>query len=243
MFSKIEYALRSLCFNVMFFLVVFFALAVGCVFNFITRSKYIFEFWYYLSVILNFISQKIMGINYTIENKENMINSPVIFAMRHESTWETLILIHNFKKPIFVLKQELLDIPLFGYLSREAGSIPVDRSNGARSLMDAARSVEQAVNSGHHVIIFPEGTRVRHGIHAELKRGISFFYKRTNCPVVPVVHNSGKFWPRHGFFKKSGNISVIICDPIQPGLSTQDFMQKLNDVFYDKVEKLKETCH
>ena len=204
-----------------------------------TQDKYIFGFWHYLSKFLSFLSSHLIGISYHIENQENIPEGAAIFAMRHESVWETLVLIHKFKKPIFVLKKELLDIPFFGYLAKKSGSIPVDRAHGMKSLMEASRKVEQAIAEGHHVIIFPEGTRVANGSHVELKRGISFFYRRSQCPVIPVVHNSGKFWPRRSFLKKSGDISVIVCDPIQPGLSADDFMEKLNSVFYNEVEKLK----
>lgn len=242
MCDQMRYSLRSLCFNIVFFSVMSFMLVSGRIFmSFVrdTRQKYIFGFWSCLSKLLGFLSDKLIGISYHIENEENIPDGPAIFAMRHESVWETLILICKFKKPIFVLKKELLDIPLFGYLARRSNSIPIDRKNGMRSLMEASRKVEQAIAEGHHVIIFPEGTRVANGSHAELKRGISFFYRRNKCPVIPVVHNSGKFWPRRSFLKKSGDISVVFCEPIQPGLSAEDFMEKLNSVFYNEVEKLK----
>jgi 1-acyl-sn-glycerol-3-phosphate acyltransferase len=77
------------------------------------------------------------------------------------------------------------------------------------------------------------------GEHAPLKRGIVWFYEKANCPVTPVIHNSGKFWPRHGFIKKPGTITVKFHDPIYPGLSRDQFMNKLNEVFRKEIERLK----
>jgi 1-acyl-sn-glycerol-3-phosphate acyltransferase len=175
-----------------------------------------------------------------IENRHNILDVPAIYAIRHESTWETLVLIQLFRQPIFVLKKELLKIPLFGIISKKAGVIEIDRENGIESLINATRRIQQSLAKGHPVIIFPEGTRVPSGSHAELKRGISLFYRQANCAVVPVVHNSGKFWPRHGFVKMPGKIVVKFLDPIQPGLSQDEFMNRLNDVFYSEIENLKE---
>ena len=238
-----KFSIRSTLFNAVFFSAMFLSLALGRIIIPIIGDKYIFKFWNLLSRLLNFLTCNIMKITYTIENENNLPKKEAaILAIRHESTWETLMLTHDLKEPIFVLKKELLNIPLFGYLAEKARSIPIDRDNGMKSLTEAARAVEKAIAEGHHVVIFPEGTRVGSGQHAELKRGISFFYKRNKCPIVPIVHDSGKFWPRRSFVKKSGNISVIVCDPIKPGLSSDDFMEKLNSVFYEKIEKLKQNA-
>jgi 1-acyl-sn-glycerol-3-phosphate acyltransferase len=185
-----------------------------------------------------FIAEKVGGISYEVEREENILEEPAIYAVRHESIWETLVLIQKFFEPIFVLKEELLKIPFFGALSSAAGTIAIDRNNGARSLMDMVGKVELAIRSGHAVVIFPEGTRMASGETISLKRGIALFYSRCNCPVVPVIHNSGRFWPRRGFLKKPGTISVKFLDPILPGLSKDEFMDKLNRIFYSEVKKM-----
>ncbi|MDR0753704.1 MAG: 1-acyl-sn-glycerol-3-phosphate acyltransferase, partial [Holosporaceae bacterium] len=171
--------------------------------------------------------------------EENILKEPAIYAIRHESIWETLILIHKFKEPVFVLKEELLKIPLFGTLSKKAGAIAIDRNNGVKSLKSIVGQVEAAITQGHPVIIFPEGTRMLSGVYAPLKRGIALFYKKANCHVVPIIHNSGRCWPRRRFIKRPGMITVKIINPIRPGLSSDEFMDKLNDVFSTEVKKLK----
>jgi 1-acyl-sn-glycerol-3-phosphate acyltransferase len=172
-----------------------------------------------------------------IEQKENFIEGPAIFAIRHESIWETLILIQEFNQPIFILKKELLKIPLFGAMAKKVGTISIDRDNGARSLINIVGKVSEAIKNGHPVIIFPEGTRMASGETTPLKRGIALLYKKANCPVVPVIHNAGQFWPRHGFIKKPGIVVVRFLPPIAPGLSGEEFMNQLNDVFCGEVEK------
>ncbi|MDR0968657.1 MAG: 1-acyl-sn-glycerol-3-phosphate acyltransferase, partial [Holosporaceae bacterium] len=129
-------------------------------------------------------------------------------------------------------------IPLFGKLAKKVGTIAVDRENGAKSLMNAVGKVEKAIANGHPVIIFPEGTRAAYGVFSPLKRGISLFYKKAGCPVVPVVHNAGRFWPRRGFIKKPGTIVVKFLDPIATGLSKDEFMDKLNATFCSEIKKL-----
>ncbi|MDR2781838.1 MAG: 1-acyl-sn-glycerol-3-phosphate acyltransferase [Holosporaceae bacterium] len=229
---------RSIIFCVLFFgtAAILLLLALPLV---IFPEKYIYGFWNLFSKILDFITQKIAGIDYKIENEQNLLKEPAIYAFRHESTWETLVLIHKFQRPIFVLKKELLRIPIFAQLSRRVGTISVDRENGARALISAARKIEKSIAKGQPVIIFPEGTRAQTGEHVPIKRGIAFFYKKSNCSVVPVIHDAGKFWPRGGFLKKSGVVTVKFLDPIPPGLSQDEFMNRLNEVFYLEIEKLK----
>ncbi|MDR1375413.1 MAG: 1-acyl-sn-glycerol-3-phosphate acyltransferase [Holosporaceae bacterium] len=230
--------IRSLIFNIAFFTTIAVALFLGMPLVFFDK-KYVFIFWKHLSRILNFITEKIGGINFSIANEENLLQEPAIYALRHESTWETLILIHKFKDPIFILKEELLRIPLFGTLSRKAETIAVDRNHGMKALIYAARRVERSIKEGHHVVIFPEGTRSSPGEYVSLKRGIAMFYERSNCSVVPVVHNAGTFWPRRGFIKRPGKIIVSFLPPIAAGLSRDEFMDKLNEAFRQEIEKMK----
>ncbi|MDR2107350.1 MAG: 1-acyl-sn-glycerol-3-phosphate acyltransferase [Holosporaceae bacterium] len=231
--------IRSLFFNVVFFTTIAAALILGIPLMLVENRRRVFAFWHYLSVVLGFITEKIGGIKYVIENKKNILKEPAIYAIRHESVWETLVLINKFKYPIFILKKELIRIPLFGTMSLRAGTIVIDRKNGIKSLAEAAKKVDCAIKEGCSVIIFPEGTRMASGVFSPLKRGVALFYKNVACPVVPVVHNSGKFWPRRGFIKKPGTITLTFRDPISPGLSTDEFMDRLNEIFADEVERLK----
>lgn len=230
-------AIRSCIFNVLLFATLALLSVLGSPLILFDK-KYVSIFWEHLSLLIDYITKYVAGISYKIESPKNILSVPAIYAVRHESVWETLILIHFFHRPIFVLKKELMQIPFFGLMAKKVGCISVDRENGVRSLIQATKLVEKTILSGSPVIIFPEGTRVPSGSHVDLKRGIAMFYRKTNCPVVPVIHNSGRFWSRHSFIKKPGTISLKFLDPIPPGLDQKEFMSRLEKVFYEEVEKL-----
>ena len=227
--------LRSLIFNIVFSVVFICAMIIALPILFMDK-EIVFIFWNRFSLVLSWITKIFAGISVKVEGKFD--RKGVIYAMRHESTWETLTLIHFFDHPIFVMKKELFDIPIFGAMARKSESISIDRENGARSLAQALRQVKECLSKGRTVIIFPEGTRMPTGVFQQLRRGISLFYSAANCPVIPVIHNSGKFWPRRGFIKYPGKITIKVFPVIEPGLSHDDFMQKLNDTFQIEVEKL-----
>lgn len=230
--------IRSLFFNVISFLYMFISFSIGAVLVLIFKFP-VFKFWELLSRGFDFCTQKFAGIKYKIINKGNILKGPAIYVIRHESTWETLVMIHFFKEPVFILKKELLDIPLFGSLSKAAKVIAIDRAEGVKSLIKITKNAEEMLDAGHPVILFPEGTRVATGEHVPIKRGISMFYKKTQYPIIPIIHNAGFFWPRRGFTKKAGEVTIKVLEPIKKGLSTDEFMDTLNQIFYDEIEKLK----
>lgn len=199
----------------------------------------VYRYWFGFSKMFRFIVKYVGGIDFKIENEQYLkTEGEVIFASRHESMWETIALISFFRKPVFVMKKELHDIPLFGLLSDKVHSIYVDREHGLKALIEVSRQISSALNNNRQVIIFPEGTRMPSGEFVPLKRGISLFYKKNNCKVIPIMHNSGKFWPRRSFKKNPGTITVKFMEPIQPGLSQDEFMDRLNGIFQTEISKL-----
>lgn len=235
---KIVNVIRSIIFNFLFFSTLLIFLILGLPLIFVGSSKYVYLFWYYLSLFIDCLVQKVADITYTIEGLENRLNTPAIYAVRHESTWETLVLVHFFKEPIFLIKKELSKIPIFGTLAKKAKAISIDRENGIKALMGALERVKEGISMRHSVIMFPEGTRVAPGEHVELKRGIALFYAKAECPVIPVVHNSGTFWSRRSFIKTPGNIIVRFLPPIEPGLSKDEFMKRLNFSFEKNIDDI-----
>jgi len=123
-------------------------------------------------------------------------------------------------------------------LAEKSNSIFVDRNQGMKALINASKSVSDVLDKGYQIVIFPEGTRIKSGEYVPLKRGISLFYKKNNCKVVPVIHNSGALWSKRSFQKKSGVITLKFMDPIEPGLLQDEFMNKLDDVFRTELKKL-----
>lgn len=231
--------LRSLIFNV-FFSVVFVCAMVVALPILLASEEAVFKFWKNFSVVLGWITKMFAGISVNIEGEDKLNQRGVIYAMRHESTWETLVLIHYFEHPIFVMKKELFSIPIFGAMAKKSGAIPVDREDRVHALRIVLDRIKYYISQGRTVIIFPEGTRMPTGVFNPLRRGIALFYGVANCPVIPVIHNAGRFWPRHGFIKYPGVISMKVLPPILPGLPHDVFIQKLNNIFRREVENLVE---
>ena len=167
------------------------------------------------------------GIRYRELGFENLPNGPAIIAAKHQSTWETLFLSRRLNQPAFVLKQELLSIPLFGWFMRKIGMIAVDRSGKAAALKKMVKDAGAAFAQGRQIIIFPEGTRVAPGQHRPYQPGIAALYGQLDVPVVPVALNSGLFWGRGAWVKKPGEIQVQYLPPIAPGLDRRAFMAEL----------------
>jgi len=230
--------LRSILLNVVLFAAMFTYVLCG-VFVLPFSENIAYKYWFFFSAMFRFIVKHVGGIDFKIENEQYLkTEGRVIFASRHESMWETIALISLFPRPIFIMKKELHDIPLFGWLADKVHSIYVDREHGLKALIDVSRKVSAALDNGYQIIIFPEGTRMPSGEFVPLKRGISLFYRKNNCKIVPIIHNSGKFWARRSFKKNPGTITVKFIEPIEPGLSQDQFMDKLNGIFQTEISKL-----
>ncbi len=230
--------IRSMILNIVLFVVSTIYVLFG-VFFILCSENVVYKYWFLFSRIFKFIVKYVGGIDFKIENEE-YLKTPgrVIVASRHESVWETIAFITLFPKPVFVMKKELGEIPLFGLLASKVHSIFVDRDNQLRALISVAKQISEALDDNRQVVIFPEGTRMTSGEFVPLKRGISLFYKTNNCSIIPIIHNSGKFWARRSFVKKPGTITVKVMEPIEPGLSQDEFMDRLNKIFQTEIEKM-----
>jgi len=144
-----------------------------------------------------------------------------LIAVKHQSMFETLEMVRLSRLPIIVMKKELSDIPLFGFLTRRYGVIPVERSAGAKALRNLVDAGKAAIATGRAVIIYPEGTRVRVGSAPPLKSGFAALYRALGLPVVPVAVDSGRLWGR-GFIHRSGTVTLKVGETIPPGLPRKD---------------------
>jgi 1-acyl-sn-glycerol-3-phosphate acyltransferase len=176
-----------------------------------------------------FLLKHVVGIDHRVVGAENLPSTPAIYAVKHQSTWETMFLSRYLDYPAFVLKKELLSIPLFGWFMRKTGMIAVDRKAGASALRGMARQAAATLESGRSILIFPEGTRVAPGETRSYQPGVAALYTQLKVPVVPVALNSGLFWGRHAFIKRPGTIVVEILPPIPPGLDRKILMRDLEN--------------
>ena len=152
---------------------------------------------------------------------------PHLIAVKHESMYETIEMVRLSGIPIVVLKRELYDIPLFGFVTKCYGVIPVDRSAGAKALRDMLAQAKDARTAGRSVLIFPEGTRVRPGETPPLGAGFAGLYRALGLPVVPVAVDSGRLWGR-GLIKGSGVVTFKVGETISPGIAREEIEARVH---------------
>jgi 1-acyl-sn-glycerol-3-phosphate acyltransferase len=169
----------------------------------------------------------IVGLRHRVIGWEHHRRGPVIFAAKHQSAWDTLVLSILLDRPAFVLKQELLNVPFFGWYLRRCGMIAVDRQGKAAALKRMLAAAAAVAGSGRPILIFPEGTRVPPGEHRPFQPGVAALYGHLNLPVVPVALNSGLYWGRRSFQKRSGVITLEFLEAIPPGLPRKEFVSTL----------------
>lgn len=162
--------------------------------------------------------------------KNNIPSSPAIFASKHQSALETFMFHLLLNKPVFVLKKELLDIPIFGFYLKKMGMIAIDRDGGIRSLKLLLKQVQDKIKEGYSIVIFPEGTRTIPGETTEYNPGIVAIYNLKIAPIIPVALNTGYFWPKKSFLKKPGSFSIEFLEKLPAELDKKEFMIRLKDV-------------
>ncbi|RYU61906.1 1-acyl-sn-glycerol-3-phosphate acyltransferase [Methylolobus aquaticus] len=160
--------------------------------------------------------QKICKLGFEVEGQEHVPATNCIVLSKHQSTWETIGLQTVFRPVCFILKKELLRLPFWGWAMASLEPIAIDRSARTAAIKQILRDGEARLRKGRWLILFPEGTRVAPGTKGRYGASGGTLAKRSGYLVVPVAHNAGEYWPRHGFLKRPGRISVRIGPPIDP---------------------------
>lgn len=176
---------------------------------------------------LQWLLRTIVGLDYHVRGRDRLPEGGVIYAVKHQSAWDTVTAHLLVEDPAIPLKQELTKIPIFGRCLLHAGMIRLDRGHGTQALRSLIDGGRHAVERGSPIFIFPEGTRTQPGEKSQYHPGVAALYKQLGLPVVPVALNSGLYWGRRSFSKRSGTILVEFLDPIQPGLDRKAFMAEL----------------
>jgi len=153
--------------------------------------------------------------------------APVLYAAKHQAMYETLELGRMLRNPAIVMKQELTDIPIWGWAARRYGVIVVDREASAAALRRMLKEARAALADHRSILIFPEGTRVAPGDQPPLRAGFAGLYQMLKIPVVPVAIDSGKVWPKHGP-KLPGTVTFRFGDPIPPGLPREEAERRVH---------------
>ena len=173
------------------------------------------------------LMRRIVGIELEISGREHLPTGGYIVASKHQSAFDTLVFHTAVRDPAMVMKRELTWIPLYGWFSRKAGMIAVDRSGGAAALKRLLKDARAAKARGQPIVIFPEGTRVAPGAHRPYQPGVVALYRDLELPVVPVALDTGLYWPRRSFLRKPGTMRLRFLPPIPPGLARKAFEAEL----------------
>jgi 1-acyl-sn-glycerol-3-phosphate acyltransferase len=167
------------------------------------------------------------GIRVQVSGLERVGNGAALIASRHQSAFDTIVWLALLPRCCYVLKRELLRIPLFGPLLTLGGMIAVDRQGGAAALRGLIRDGERARREARQIVIFPEGTRAALGSQLPLQPGVAALAARTQLPVIPVVTDSGRCWGRRAFQKRPGTIHIRLLEPIPSGTARDQLMSRL----------------
>ena len=182
-----------------------------------------------------FLSTKII-----IKGKENLISEGKFFiACSHQSMFETFFLQTIFNSPVFILKKELLRIPVFGMYLKKIGSISIDRDKISKENLGFSDKIKSVINSSNRpIIIFPQATRMTAEDRTPFKKGVSRIYEDLQIKCQPVAINSGNIWPKSGKLKPNRILVISILKEIEPGMERKDFLNILQNNIYQELDKI-----
>lgn len=184
----------------------------------------------------------VCGLHYRVRGLENLPAEPAIVISNHQSAWETLCFQLFFPQVSFVLKRQLLWIPIFGWGLAAYRPIAIDRSRKIRALDQLIQQGLDRLAHGRWLIIYPEGTRMMPGSPGRFQAGGAMISSRSGAPILPVAHNAGVFWPRKSFFKYPGTIDVVIGPPVWPeGRKTRAINGEVEHWIRDRLAELPDT--
>ncbi len=217
-------AVRSFVYAAIFYsgtVLLIFAALVATLFG-TAAIRWMVHFW---AGFHHWLAEAVLGIRAEIHG--SIPDGAVLIAVKHGSMYETLEALRIADTPVIVLKQELSSLPLFGWLTRRYGVIPVDRGAGAKALREMMKLGREAVRQGRPILIFPEGTRVAKGSTPPLGSGFAGLYRALGLPVVPVAVDSARLWGR-GLVKRSGTIHFEVGETIPPGLKRDEIERRVH---------------
>ena len=181
---------------------------------------------------------RVVGLRHEVRGLEHKPQGRAIVASKHQSAWDTIIFFLLHERLVYVLKAELMFIPIIGWYLARVGMIAVDRRGGARALRRLIARARAAAARGDTIVIFPEGTRTAPGQRRPYHPGVAALYGQLDLPVVPVALNSGRYWRRRGFLKHPGTILLEYLPPIAAGLDRAAFSAELERRIEDATARL-----
>lgn len=188
---------------------------------------------------LLWLMRVVCGLRYRVVMPEALPAGPAIYALKHQSAWETIAFPALAPPMSGVLKRELLMIPVYGWYMRRLGMVPIDRSAGAGAIRELMRRAKEETARGRSIMIMPEGTRLPPGRAGRYHPGVAALYTHLGIAVVPVALNSGLFWGRRSLLLRPGTVTMEFLPPIPPGLERAAFMGVLQERIETASERLR----
>jgi 1-acyl-sn-glycerol-3-phosphate acyltransferase len=169
----------------------------------------------------------ICGVTVEVRGLEHRPIGPALIAAKHQGMFDIVVPFTFLDEPCFVMKQELIVLPFFGWFARKMKMIPVDRQAHAKALRKLVADARARLAEGRQIIIFPEGTRTQPGAQGDYKPGVAALYRDLGLPCHLIATNSGQCWPAHGFLRRPGKVVFEFLEPIPAGLKRAEFMAEL----------------
>ena len=179
----------------------------------------------------------IVGVTIAFEGLEHLPKGPALIASKHQATLDTVLPSQFLEAPVFVVKKELISMPVFGFYMKY-GMIPVDREAHAKALKDMLRAARTVIAKGRQIVIYPEGTRQELDAPPDYKPGIAALYKDLGLPVTPIALNTGLVWKPSGIIRRPGHVTIKILPAIPAGLPREDFMRQLENAIESESQAL-----
>ncbi len=229
--------LRSLLFNLVFFTTTA-VMSVGSLPILLMPRRITLGMMRVYARMIELEMRWILGLRVQVLGAEHIPPGAVIIASKHQSAFDTIFWLGQLPATCYVLKRELLRIPIWGWHARRAQMIAVDRQDGARALRGLVREAQARAAEGRQLVIYPEGTRAAPGARLPYQPGVAALAASTQLPVIPVATNSGLFWGRRSFLKRPGVITVSILPPLPAGLGRAEFMAQLERAIEEETARL-----
>ena len=230
--------IRSLIFNIFLYfgLVAIFIFAIPTLF---LPSKYTIFFGRLSAKYIVLILRLILNTKVIFHGVENLKKEENFFvASAHQSMFETFALQIPLDGPIFILKKELLNIPLFGWYLRKIGAIAIIREKTTKENLNFFDKVKERIEKNKRpLLIFPQGTRVKLDEQPPFKKGVGRIYNALNLPCIPVALNTGKVWPKNSFMKYPGDIHISFLEPVASGKESTEFTRDIENKIYSEIKK------
>ena len=231
--------LRSLLFNcILYFgIVAIFIIALPTLF---LPAKFTLFFGKFLGHYVVFIVKIFLNTKVEFKGKDNIPKDKKYFvASAHQSMFETFALQSVLDYPVFILKKELLKIPLFGLYLKKIKSIEIVRDTTTKDNLNFFDRIASIIkNENRPLLIFPQGTRIKVEEQVPFKKGVGKIYETLNIACVPIALNSGNVWPKKGIIKYPGKIIVSFLEPIEPGLNRDEFVKNLETKIYSEIKNI-----